>query len=128
DPPLDWLPRLPREYTRRRVRLATLREARELGEPAFVKPPNDKSFPARVTSAAELPPELPDDSPVLISDIVSFDAEFRCFVLDRSVRGLSVYARGGELQADYEHSAEEEAGVLSFVGGLLDNAGVDLPR
>jgi hypothetical protein len=48
EPPVDWLPRLPEEYRKRKVTLTSLREARNLAEPAFVKPPNDKSFEARV--------------------------------------------------------------------------------
>src|SRR5438132_7923079 len=55
EPAADWLPRLPEEFRKRRVSLTTLRAARALAEPAFVKPPNDKSFPARVYTGAELP-------------------------------------------------------------------------
>ncbi len=44
----DWLPRLPERFRKRQVSLTTLRAARGLSEPNFIKPPNDKSFPARV--------------------------------------------------------------------------------
>ena len=46
----DWLVRLPYQYRKREIRLATLGEARTLDEPRFVKPPNDKSFEAKVYS------------------------------------------------------------------------------
>src|SRR5580693_8272286 len=46
DPPEDWLVRAPEQYRKRRVRLTTLGDARSLQEPRFIKPPNDKSFPA----------------------------------------------------------------------------------
>ena len=54
EPPDDWLPRLPMEYRKREVRLSTLGEARKLAAPAFVKPPNDKSFAARVYRGDEM--------------------------------------------------------------------------
>ena len=48
EPPDDWLVRLPREAVRREIRMLTMAEAWTLRTPAFLKPPNDKSFPARV--------------------------------------------------------------------------------
>src|SRR3954462_14347707 len=47
-PPEDFLARLPREYVRRDVRLLAAAEARTLPGPVFLKPPNHKTFPARV--------------------------------------------------------------------------------
>src|SRR5215475_8962173 len=35
EPPFDWLPKLDMKYRKRRVELATLREARRLSQPAF---------------------------------------------------------------------------------------------
>jgi hypothetical protein len=130
EPPIDWLPRLPKEYRKRWVYLTTLGEARKLTEPAFIKPPNDKSFPARVYSGSQLPAEYDDDSPVLVAEVVAWEKEFRCFVLDRKLRTLSVYLRGGELQREqgYAHSDAEEVEVREFVGGVLADARVDLPR
>ena len=55
EPPPGWLATLPRKLTVRKVRLTTFSEACRLTGPAFVKPPLDKSFPARVfASGAEL--------------------------------------------------------------------------
>jgi hypothetical protein len=71
EPPVDWIPRLPEEYRKRRVHLTTLGQARTLTEPAFIKPPNDKSFPARVYSGTELPHEYEDDMLVLVAEIVA---------------------------------------------------------
>jgi hypothetical protein len=90
EPTLDWLPRLPEAYRRRRVTLATLREARSLAGPAFVKPPNDKSFPARVYVGADLPDGFDEDSPALVAEVVAWEKEFRCFVLDRTLHALSI--------------------------------------
>jgi len=130
EPAVDWLPRLPEEYRKRRVSLMALREARSLQEPAFVKPPNDKSFPAKVYTGAELPTGYDEDSPVLVAEIVEWEKEFRCFVLDRQPRTLSVYLRGGELQREKEFEAEdaELAEAEEFVQTVLADGRVDLPR
>src|SRR3954464_5133761 len=86
EPPEDFLVRLPREYVGRDVRLTTAAEARTLPGPVFLKPPNRKTFPAKVyPSRADLP-ELPDEDPVLASEPVEWVAEFRFFVRDRQVR------------------------------------------
>ena len=98
EPPDDWLPRLPDEYRQRTATLTTFAEARKLTTPAFIKPPNSKSFPARVYTGAELPDGYADDSPVLVQEVVKWEKEFRCFVLDRQLRTFSVYLRNGELQ------------------------------
>jgi hypothetical protein len=130
EPPLDWLPNLPAEYRRREVRLTTLGDARRLAGPLFMKPPNDKSFRAAVYDGSELPREYPDDMPILVSDVVRWRVEFRCFILDRAVRTFSVYLRDGQLQreAGFPHSDEEEAAVRSFTSRLLADARVALPR
>lgn len=44
----DWLPRPPEQLRKREVCLMPLRSPRNLLGLAFIKPPNDKSFPARV--------------------------------------------------------------------------------
>ncbi|WP_435053461.1 ATP-grasp domain-containing protein [Kitasatospora phosalacinea] len=100
EPSDGWLAALPREVTGRRVELTTLAAARRLSGPAFVKAPADKHFAARVyPEGAALPgPELLDgDTPVLVSEVVRFEAEFRLFVLDGAVRAASRYALDGEL-------------------------------
>ncbi|UOD29243.1 ATP-grasp domain-containing protein [Massilia violaceinigra] len=128
-PPEDWLVRLPFAYRKRAISLSTLGLARQLTAPAFVKPPNDKSFPAAVYKGADLPTEYDDDMPVLVSDVVTWEKEFRCFILDRSLRTFSVYARAGELQrdADFHSTPEEDAQVREFIGRLLADPAVDLP-
>jgi len=130
NPPDDWLVRLPFEYRKRGVRLTTLVEARKLESPAFVKPPNDKSFPACVYGPGELPTEYEDSMAVLVSDIVSWECEFRCFVLDRKLATFSLYSREGELQRDagFEHTAAEAAGLEAFLAELLADERVELPK
>jgi hypothetical protein len=128
-PPEDWLVRLPFEYKRRDIRLTTLGEARKLETAAFVKPPNDKSFPANVYERSSLPIEYDDNMSVLVSDIVSWEAEFRCFVLDRSLVTYSIYARNGDLQRATQFQSEmaEDRELEDFMAKLLVDSRVDLP-
>jgi hypothetical protein len=131
EPEADWLARLPHAYRRRDIRLATLLEARELQGPTFVKPPNDKSFEAKVyRSGGEIPGEFDDDMTVLIAEPVEFEVEYRCFVLDRTLRTMSPYLRQGRLTAMDDYSApQEEAGeARSFAERMLADSAVDLPR
>lgn len=129
-PSEDWLPTLPEEYRRRAVRLTTLGKAREITEPTFVKPPNDKSFRAGVYQSGELPTEFPADMPVLVSEIVTWEKEFRCFLLDRQWRTFSVYLRHGELAKDddYASTDDEQAEMRQFVESILADDRVPLPR
>lgn len=134
EPPLDWLPSVPLEHRRRQVRFTTLREARELDRAAFFKPADDKCFRASVyPSGAELPSEelLPGDTPVLVSDVVTWDLEVRCFVLERAVATCSAYARRGELAQDADGAwpldAEEAAAAGAFAAVVLADERVRLP-
>lgn len=130
EPPDDWLVGLPAEYRLRDIRLTTLEQARASRTPAFVKPPADKSFPARVYTGAELPDELPGGMPVLVSEVVAWESEFRCMILDRELRTFSLYARHGELQDDEDYAAtdDEAAALTGFVSRLLADPRVELPR
>lgn len=98
--PDEWIATLPMEYLKRDIACMTLGEARHVSFPAFVKPAVDKAFGAGVFNApSELPTadSLPDHIPVLVSEIVSWQDEYRCFVVDGEVRTLSVYFRNGKL-------------------------------
>ncbi len=130
NPPEDWLVRLPHEYKRREIALTTMDAARASPEARFVKPPNDKSFPAGVYRGAALPAEYPGDMPVLVSDVVRWEKEFRCFVLGRELKTFSIYSRFGELQRDggFASTAEEDLAMRGFVDALLADERVDLPH
>lgn len=125
------LPRLPEEFRRRWVRLTTLGEAKAGCGPAFVKPPNDKCFPARVyANPTELPQGFPAETPVLVAEVVEWEMEFRCFLLDRTVRTYSVYLRNGQLQSEqgFASTDAEDTEMLRFVAGVLADTRVELPR
>ncbi|XSG76297.1 ATP-grasp domain-containing protein [Herpetosiphon llansteffanensis] len=129
EPPDTWLPQLPIEYRQRQIQLTTIAAAQAL-LPAFVKPPNDKRFPAKVyLSPAELPVEAAD-LPVLMAEVVVWEKEFRCFVLDRQLRTASLYARyaAPQDQADFASTAEEHADLEQFLQRLFDDELIELPR
>ena len=129
-PPEDWLPGLPEEFRKRWIYSSTLGQARSIAAPAFVKPPNDKSFPARVYASSELPLDYEESTPVLVAEPVVWEKEFRCFVLNRQLRTLSVYLRDGEHQRanDFAQSSSEIAEARVFVEAILTDSRVDLPR
>lgn len=130
EPPVNWLPSLPEVYRKRQVEMMTLAQARLLPSPAFIRPPNDKSFPAKVYAGSELPEGYDEQMPVLVAEIVHWEKEFRCFVLDRQVKTLSIYLRKGELQRDAQFftSDEEQQEALRFAQAVLADPSVNVPR
>jgi hypothetical protein len=80
--PFDWLAKLPPEYLKRKVDFMTLGEAKRLTETKFIKPADDKVFLAGVYVPGTLVVNVavPDDTPTLVSEVVEFDLEYRCFV------------------------------------------------
>jgi hypothetical protein len=68
--------------------------------------------------------------PVLVSEVVEWEKEFRCFVLDRRLKTFSIYLRQGQLQRDagFASSDEEDAELTPFVESVLADAEVGLPR
>ncbi|MFG2841940.1 ATP-grasp domain-containing protein [Kitasatospora sp. NPDC048296] len=126
EPEDDWLARLPEEFTRRRIELTTLAEAWTLRNPAFVKPPADKSIPPAVyPDGSRLPragERIGPDTPVLVSEPVTFAAEYRLFVRDGEVLTGSRYARFGRLDP-----APLTDGAAAFARRLLDVVGDTLP-
>ena len=130
NPPEDWLVRLPMPYKLRDISLTTIGQAMKSSSAAFVKPPNDKSFPAGVYLGSELPSDYPYEMPVLVSEIVTWEKEFRCFILDRELRTYSLYSRYGERQRDAEFAStrEEDEQVQAFLSSLLADVRVDLPK
>jgi hypothetical protein len=132
--PFDWLARLPEQYRKRWITYSDLAEARNISEHTFVKPVDGKSFAATVyTSGAHLPtPDaLPDDTPVLLAEPVSWELEFRCFILERQVTTISPYLRRGELALSddglWEATDEETDAALAFANRVLADPQVKLP-
>ncbi|WP_194895807.1 ATP-grasp domain-containing protein [Catenulispora pinisilvae] len=96
-PPDDFLQSLPRELLGRRVEAMTVAEARRRTRPFFAKPPSDKSFDAGVFADGSRLPQLPPETEIQVSEIVTFAEEHRLFLLGGKVHAASRYARFGRL-------------------------------
>jgi hypothetical protein len=123
--PPGWLADLPREFTRRDVKLVALGEAHQLRRPAFIKSPNDKTIRAMVyTDGSRLPGSdaLDPNTDVLVSDIVDFTTECRLFILDGAVHAASQYASDGRLDL-----AAVTPDALAFATDLLAAQAHTLP-
>lgn len=121
--PFDWLAKLPIEFTKRRVEFKLLKDAKEIYVPKFVKPADDKCFDAKVyqPGAVNVPDILPDETPCLVSEIVKFEAEYRCFVKDGKVVTSSCYIYQDEVAEPknwYRYDLSREHPV-DFVNKML---------
>lgn len=131
-PPDAWLPSLPARFLQRRVALEALGEALASGAfPRFVKPPDDKLFPARVYRDADdlrsATPGFDEAAPVLTSDPARFIVEYRVFVAERAAAAASVYIRGGAIAAGWEERDGEREGALAFLSELLADTTIEMP-
>jgi hypothetical protein len=132
--PYDWLPSLPHKYVARDVRLMTLREARSLRGEWFVKPAMEKFFVAGVVNDGSALPgrdAASDAVPVLVSEVVRWEVEFRSFVKDRQNRTMSPYLVNGQLARtaddcwEVDEALEREA--TAFLDTFLRDDAVRLP-
>ncbi|MEW1547966.1 ATP-grasp domain-containing protein [Streptomyces tsukubensis] len=132
EPTDNWLTELPEKFTGRRVRAATVAEAWALDRPTFVKPPRDKSFPADVhADGSRLPSDLDPVAPVLLSEVVTFAAEYRLFLLDGRIAAASRYAVFGRLDPCPLDTDPAEraiaAEITDFTDRLVAEVGHTLP-
>lgn len=131
EPQFSWLSDLPFTYTKRKINLTTLAEARNYPTKVFAKPADDKCFAAGVYDcgasivASQL---LPENTPVILSEIVQWEMECRYFILDRSVMCSSVYSFNGDLvDGSFVESDSDVADRTKFVQNLLSNADIAVP-
>ncbi len=119
----DWLAKLPERFVKRNVQFMTLAEAKNLPDKKFIKPADDKVFAAAVYEPGTLNPHetVPLDTPTLVSDIVEWDIEYRCFVTEYGVRTWSSYLFFGEINnPKYHHMVNEDyEHPVQFVNSLL---------
>ncbi|MFG2002913.1 ATP-grasp domain-containing protein [Spirillospora sp. NPDC048911] len=134
DAPQDWLLHLPERHRRRAVNESTLAETRRLfSAPAFVKPADGrKAFEGKVyDSAADLPGALPADTEVFVAEPVTWEIEFRCFVLEGEVVTMSPYLRDGELaltgDGRWDASDEDVRAARDYAAELLADPLVRVP-
>jgi len=134
EPQLSWITKLPFDLRQREIQFTDLSVARAVDRPAFIKPADDKCFQARVYgSGSELPETetLGARSPVLVSDPVEWESEFRCFAFERHVATMSVYSRNGDLveteDGNWPTAPLESKHALNFANSVLQDARVAFP-
>lgn len=121
-----WLPGLPAPFLGRALALTTCGAARAGTGRAFVKPVQDKCFPAGVYgSGAELPAHVEDAEPVYVAEPVAFLREFRYFLLDGMVRTGSAYATHGAPAPEESASAGYRSGAAIAEAAFHAAAGLD---
>lgn len=125
----DWLARLPEKFLSRKVDFMTLGEAAELTETKFIKPADDKCFDAKVYEAGEFKPNeiISRQSPVLVSDIVRFDLEYRCFIMDGKVKTWSNYIYYDEIaNPKFWHTIPNDIGpFVEFVESAVKECRIE---
>ena len=117
--PKDWIMRVPEMFLRRDIHQTTLGDAYGLRYPNFVKSAETgKPFKARVYgSGQDLRSEAGrhgDDLSVLVSDVVSFEVEYRCFVLHKKIVTASIYKRDGRTLKDLEEAETQDCEAVLF--------------
>ncbi|MFO1513640.1 MAG: ATP-grasp domain-containing protein [Verrucomicrobiota bacterium] len=93
----NWLPSIPDKFLKRRIQLVDLKHAIGVKERCFIKPALGKSFAAAVRTGESLVSQtshLPPDLLVHASEVVEWEAEYRCFIKNNEVLTLSPYRRG----------------------------------
>jgi hypothetical protein len=125
EPALDWLAKLPHGLRKREVRLTTLAEARKTKTRCFIKPADEKGLDAKIyQSGAELPARdvFPQDLAVLVQEVVTWHAEFRCFVLNSKVRTAAPYWLKNKIAQDEEGNWLSDVPMLDEAIQFADNA------
>lgn len=128
--PDRWLAELPYSYVSRKVRLLRHGDLSSLKARSFIKPANDKLFEAGIFERGWHVPyrHIDPEMAVLVSDVVSFACELRCYVLDREVRTAGVYAMWGSSETKerelYDTGREWLAEVLADPSVHLPSAAI----
>lgn len=129
EPDDHWLPDVPTRFVGREIEAMRLGVAWGLDKEAFVKPPSDKGFLARVyRDGDDLREEtggLAPDTSVLVSEVVEFASEYRLFLLDGVVHAASRYATWGRLDPGPEGTVP--GNVSAFVAEYVGEYGDRLP-
>jgi hypothetical protein len=119
----DWLVKVPVKFLKRRVDFMSIKEATQLHERKFIKPADDKCFDAKVYEPGQFIPHecIPADYPVLVSDVVQFDVEYRIFMDGFKSRAWSNYLFYGEINDPrFHHMIDaDQLEPVSFVNKLM---------
>jgi hypothetical protein len=133
EPSYDFLPSLPERFRKRTITLMQLGEARALSTRSFVKPVDEKTFPAKVYDPRSVDSAriFSDADLVLVSEPVTFELEVRAFLREGTVATFSAYLRNGEVartaEGEWLLTPEEEEAARTFLQDLVGAADFSLP-
>lgn len=123
----DLILAVPEALSLRSLTCTTLGETPALPYPAFLKPLTPKQFTARVYSSGEdIAREcagLPPETRILVSEVVHFAAEARCFARDGVVLDCAVYEGTGD-PADAAACARDVLASVACPPALVVDVGL----
>lgn len=124
DVPDAWLAGLDERLLNRRVDLYRKWSATKVTDRHFFKPANDKVFQCGVYErGSDLHlKNIDDNCPILVSEVVEFNVEYRCFVLDGKIVSCEFYRFVGERD---ENATRAEASA--FAEKVLSTQAPKLP-
>jgi ATP-grasp domain, R2K clade family 3 len=127
DPPNDWLPRLPYDVVKRDIAFCQAGRLHLFGRRSFFKPSNDKVFSAGVYErGSDVPLKYVDPGcPCLVSEVVAFDVEYRCVVLDGLITRMEYYRMVGIADTTEEAVVQSEA--RAFAEAVVAGHSHELP-
>jgi hypothetical protein len=132
--PPDWTIRLPNEFLRRELRQMPLEEALGLPGTSFVKHAISKAFPAGVYDAAglaEATERVPPGALVHVGEPVSWQVEYRAFVIDGIVTTIAPYRRYGRIIESHDDRLDAPSAEVDearrFATTVLESPAVDSP-
>lgn len=134
-PDPEFLIKLPYEFINRNLKIVKHSEFTPISTPTFIKAADIKSITAKVYQPREEIlglNSLPADTPLLLSEPVVWESEYRCFIREGKLQAMSIYAAGGETAVCASEiwtaqSATDDAAV-EFAQKVLADKRVQLPK
>ncbi|ANF49531.1 hypothetical protein A0O34_02725 [Chryseobacterium glaciei] len=125
----DWLSKISEEFTKRKISYGQLKEFVD-EENIFIKCSDFKSFKAgvfdKVTNIKGFD-TLDLESTVFTSEVVEWELEVRCFVLNNEIKTYSSYWRNDTFDTD-PLSETEEKDMLEFFNNFIQKYSSTLPN
>lgn len=128
EPMHNWLTQLDFSYTQRKIDYLPLKALEKISFPSFIKPPDDKLFPAKIYQSPQEILEqkhIDKEQYILTSQPVSFIKEFRLHILQNEILGCSRYAVDGKL--DITCQDKDIKNAIDFTQSLIQNLSHTLP-
>ena len=135
EPQHDFLTTIPYKFVNREITFLHYQDFQPISSPTFIKSADIKSIPAKVYQPNELIPgisEFPPDAPLLLSEPVIWETEYRCFVRERKLQAISIYAHYGELAqnqaGEWVTEYESQLQAIKFIESILENPNLPLQK